>query len=154
MRHQNAEWIAGNQEGVVEDFSALFFKMGWDIHGAPLRPQGDGAAVLFSSNPEYWLPRGMHRCRCPLREPDQRDNSPHNVDDGRNVNGSQVAHPVVVEMPHACRGNATAKATTGTITSIIHAHHKPLRTPYQAMPPAAIAVAAANPAKATWMCVM
>src|SRR6266478_223868 len=37
-------------------------------------------------------------------------------------------------------GNATAKPTTGTTTAIIHAHHKPSRTPYQAKPPAAIAV--------------
>jgi integrase-like protein len=46
-----------------------------------------------------------------------------------------------------------ANPTTGTITPVIHAHHKPSRTPYQAKPPAAIAVAAMNPAIATWRCV-
>src|SRR5208337_982631 len=53
IRHQNPEWIAGNQ--LVEDFSALFFEMGWDIHGAPLRPQGEwcGGSLLVEPSSIY-----------------------------------------------------------------------------------------------------
>jgi len=43
---------------------------------------------------------------------------------------------------------------TGEITAVIHAHHKPSRTPYQARPPAAIAVAAMKPAVATCRCMI
>ena len=50
--------------------------------------------------PEQILPPGRCNCRRRLAQPDQRHHNSYYVNDGTEVNRTEVAHPVIVEVSH------------------------------------------------------
>src|ERR1700746_2990299 len=64
------------------------------------RTDFEGALYPSSSCLPLRLPTGLCRCRRRLDQPDERHDGPDDIDDGTDVNRSQVAHPIVVEMSH------------------------------------------------------
>jgi hypothetical protein len=83
-----------------------------------------------------------------LDQPNECHHSPSHIDDGPYVNRPQMANPVVIEVSHVMHRQRDGQTHDG------HDHGKyprPPQTiahPYQAKPPAAIAVAAMKPAMA------